>query len=258
MKGRIIKPVKYNEQTQAIQDVVDALAETAIPSLTGNANKFLKVNSDASVIEFVDSSGYDGNPETITQDATHLFHTAVQEAGWDAKVDTDDSRLSDARTPTTHTHDYAATNHNHDDTYSPLGHTHPYEPVKGVDDFYVNAAEKIKISNTSGSNTGDETTATIKAKLSITTLSGSNTGDQDLSSLALKATTITINGTTYDLSANRSWTVTAAPPDIAQTKLSQTTNQTIATGYGAISPGSYKITDGTFLKIENGAHFKII
>lgn len=30
----------------------------------------------------------------------------------------------------------------------------------------------------SGTNTGDETTATIKSKLSITTLSGSNTGDQ--------------------------------------------------------------------------------
>ena len=29
-----------------------------------------------------------------------------------------------------------------------------------------------------GTNTGDETTATIKTKLSITTLSGSNTGDQ--------------------------------------------------------------------------------
>ena len=39
----------------------------------------------------------------------------------------------------------------------------------------------------SGSNTGDETTATIKTKLGITTLSGSNTGDQDLSSLAPKA-----------------------------------------------------------------------
>ncbi len=35
-----------------------------------------------------------------------------------------------------------------------------------------------------GTNTGDETTATIKAKLSITTLSGTNTGDQDLSSYA--------------------------------------------------------------------------
>ena len=35
--------------------------------------------------------------------------------------------------------------------------------------------------NVSGTNTGDETTATIKTKLGITTLSGSNTGDQTIS-----------------------------------------------------------------------------
>jgi hypothetical protein len=51
------------------------------------------------------------------------------------------------------------------------------------------------LSNTSGFNTGDETSASIKSKLGITTLSGINTGDQDLSSyatttnLALKANT---------------------------------------------------------------------
>lgn len=44
-------------------------------------------------------------------------------------------------------------------------------------------------SNTlSGTNTGDETLATIKSKLGITTLSGSNTGDQDLSSYITSAT----------------------------------------------------------------------
>jgi len=37
------------------------------------------------------------------------------------------------------------------------------------------------LSNTSGTNTGDETSATIKNKLGITTLSGSNTGDQIIS-----------------------------------------------------------------------------
>ena len=46
---------------------------------------------------------------------------------------------------------------------------------------------KLGITTLSGSNTGDETTATIKTKLGITTLSGSNTGDQDLSTLAPKA-----------------------------------------------------------------------
>jgi len=47
------------------------------------------------------------------------------------------------------------------------------------------------LENTSGTNTGDETTATIKTKLGITTLSGSNTGDQDLSNLVVKNTAIT-------------------------------------------------------------------
>ena len=40
-----------------------------------------------------------------------------------------------------------------------------YEPVRGPDDNYVTDAEKIVIGNTSGANTGDETTATIKTKL---------------------------------------------------------------------------------------------
>lgn len=38
-----------------------------------------------------------------------------------------------------------------------------------------------RLANTSGTNTGDETSSTIKTKLGITTLSGANTGDQDLS-----------------------------------------------------------------------------
>ena len=38
----------------------------------------------------------------------------------------------------------------------------------------------VSSTNLSGTNTGDETLATIKTKLSITTLSGSNTGDQTL------------------------------------------------------------------------------
>jgi hypothetical protein len=45
-------------------------------------------------------------------------------------------------------------------------------------------AEKTKLAGVAGTNTGDETTASIKSKLGITTLSGSNTGDQDLSGLA--------------------------------------------------------------------------
>lgn len=47
--------------------------------------------------------------------------------------------------------------------------------------------------------------------ISATNLSGTNTGDQTLSGLGgvPDSRTLTINGTTYDLTANRSWTITA-------------------------------------------------
>ena len=50
---------------------------------------------------------------------------------------------------------------------------------------YTNA-EKIKLNEISGINTGDETLLSIKSKLGITVLNGVNTGDQDLSPFASK------------------------------------------------------------------------
>ncbi len=54
-------------------------------------------------------------------------------------------------------------------------------------------ADEAKVANLSGTNTGDETTTTIKTKLGIVTLSGSNTGDQDLSNLVVKGESNSIN-----------------------------------------------------------------
>jgi len=51
---------------------------------------------------------------------------------------------------------------------------------------YVTDAQLTVLGNTSGTNTGDETTATIKTKLSITTLSGSNTGDETQATIKSK------------------------------------------------------------------------
>uniref|UniRef100_UPI003784593F tail fiber domain-containing protein n=1 Tax=Daejeonella sp. TaxID=2805397 RepID=UPI003784593F len=45
---------------------------------------------------------------------------------------------------------------------------------------YVTDVQAGVLSNTSGTNTGDETASTIKTKLGITTLSGNNTGDQTI------------------------------------------------------------------------------
>lgn len=63
--------------------------------------------------------------------------------------------------------------------------------VTGTTNKFVTSSDITKLSNLSGTNSGDETTASIKTKLSITTLSGSNTGDQDLSGLV--PTTRTVN-----------------------------------------------------------------
>lgn len=65
----------------------------------------------------------------------------------------------------------------------------------------ITSAEGTILSNTSGTNTGDETSTTIKSKLGITTLSGSNTGDQNLQQVttlgADTSTTISVTGALY-------------------------------------------------------------
>jgi len=75
-----------------------------------------------------------------------------------------------------------------------------------TDKRYITDTQRTVLSNTSGTNTGDETTSTIKSKLSITTLSGSNTGDQDLSGYVTlsQSTPQTIGTTTSRLS--KLWT----------------------------------------------------
>ena len=52
----------------------------------------------------------------------------------------------------------------------------------------INSTEAAVLALLSGTNTGDETTATILSKLGVVTLSGSNTGDQDLSGKVDKVT----------------------------------------------------------------------
>ena len=76
-----------------------------------------------------------------------------------------------------------------------------------TDRNYVTDAQKAGVlSNTSGTNTGDETGSTIKTKLGITTLSGSNTGDQTITLTG----DVTGTGTGTFTSTLANTTVTAA------------------------------------------------
>ena len=71
----------------------------------------------------------------------------------------------------------------------------------------------ISASNLSGTNTGDETNATIKTKLGAATTSVdgylTSTDWNTFNNKVPASRTLTINGTAYDLSADRSWTIVA-------------------------------------------------
>ncbi|MEI6047789.1 MAG: DUF1566 domain-containing protein [Bacteroidota bacterium] len=80
--------------------------------------------------------------------------------------------------------------------------------------------DQTKLAAITGTNTGDETTATIKSKLAITTLSGSNTGDQTLSALGGVASNTAITGATntkitYDVKGLVTAGTAATTADIA-------------------------------------------
>jgi hypothetical protein len=75
---------------------------------------------------------------------------------------------------------------------------------------YITDVQAGVISNTSGINTGDETTSSIKSKLDITTLSGSNTGDQtNITGNAATATTATTATTAGNITATSNTTLTS-------------------------------------------------
>lgn len=71
--------------------------------------------------------------------------------------------------------------------YASAGHT-GFAPALTADQNYVSDAELVVLQNTSGTNTNDETQATILSKLGLASISGVNTGDQDLSGLVVKVT----------------------------------------------------------------------
>lgn len=88
---------------------------------------------------------------------------------------------------------FATSGHNHTGTYA---------PVLGADDNYVTDAEKAALHSHSNKTVLDNTTAsfTTAQETKLSNLSGTNTGDQDLSGLTTKAT-LTTKGDIYAASA---------------------------------------------------------
>lgn len=87
------------------------------------------------------------------------------------------------------------------------------------------------VANLSGTNTGDETLATIKTKLGITTLSGSNTGDQTITLTGDVTGTGTGSFVTTLKNTGTVGTYRSVTTD-AQGRVTAGTNPTTISGYG--------------------------
>ena len=157
-----------------------------------NGSAFVTVpycNSDGSI-----GGGYDGNPATINQDATHRFATDTEKNTWNAKAD-----------------------------------------ALGADDNYATDAEKTKLSNLSGTNTGDQDLSGKQATL----VSGTNIKTVNSSSILGSGNIVVagdpLPGTIVLLSSDET--------DSAETASS--TNETAALKTYTLAANSY-----TSIKIE--------
>lgn len=103
---------------------------------------------------------------------------------------------------------------------------------------YVTDAQSGVLSNTSGTNSGDETTSSIKSKLGITTLSGSNTGDQtnvtgNAGTATKLATARNINDVPFDGTSNI--TITTDAGTLSGTTLNSTVTGSSLTSVGTLA-----------------------
>lgn len=126
---------------------------------------------------------------------------------------------------------------------------------KGLSTEDYSTAEKTKLAAVTGTNTGDETLASIKTKLGVTTLSGSNTGDQaipttlpasDVSAWAKAATKPTYTATEVGLGSVNNTTDLLKPISTAtQTALDLKANSATLGTMSTQSAAAVAITGGT-------------
>ena len=136
--------VNLDEILQALKDDLD---------FTGNADKYIKVNATADGFEFAAVSGGGGTWGSIT--GTLSDQTDLQTA-LDGKVDENTSITGATKTKITYDSKGLVTS-GEDATTADISDS--------TDKRYVTDAQQTVITNTSGTNSGDETTSTIKTKL---------------------------------------------------------------------------------------------
>ena len=131
-------------------------------SYSGQGGKNVRVNSGGTALEFASPPTIPYQLSDLSDDATHRTVTDTEKSTWNAKQNALVSGTSiktintasllgsgdiSLQTPLIADTDYL----------TPSTASSTYEPLKGDDDNYVTDAEKVILSNTSGTNTGDQT-----------------------------------------------------------------------------------------------------
>jgi hypothetical protein len=117
---------------------------------------------------------------------------------------------------------------------------------------YLTDLQAGVLSNTSGTNTGDETTETIKSKLGITTLSGSNTGDQSINMIGDVVASATTGTLSTTISAGAINTEKVMNNAITYAKMQKVTGARLLGNAGAISGDATEIQLGTGIGFVDG------
>jgi hypothetical protein len=109
----------------------------------GDHNHALSNLSEKSYNSLTDKPTIPTALSSLTDDSTHRLVTDTEKSTWNAKQD---ALVADT------------------DYLTPSTAASTYEPKKGADDNYVTDAEKVKLSNLSGVNTGDQDLSGLLAK----------------------------------------------------------------------------------------------
>lgn len=186
-------PLLYAHDNIASKSYVDGLQfSSSLPSQSGNAGKF--VTTDGTTASWANIP----NPQPASTTLSGLVYLAtIQEC-------VDGVQTTHAVTPaglsaamTTVYGKRGAVVPTGADIATSLGFT-PVSSVYGRTGAVVPTQAELfgtlGVTTLSGSNTGDETAATIKSKLGIATLSGSNTGDETTATILSKCGATSLTG----------------------------------------------------------------
>lgn len=128
---------------------------------------------------------------------------------------------------------------------------------------FMSTVDKVKLDGVSGTNTGDETATSIRAKLGVATLSGVNTGDQtSVTGNAGTATALqtprSINGIPFDGTVDITISATDSIPRIALSEKGAPNGIAVLDGTGKIPTSQLPSYVDDILEYNSQAAFPVV